>query len=181
MQKKTRGHIQHNFGNFPMIYFRIYDFYNSHLILATTFTKWSAHCIDFFLSNQIKCFDWTGCSYFRLLSPFPRLFGTWKYNIYISNCREFVFIQWLASVFESDILQLFSAILNYILDVLISLGGLDDYLRNIISLCKEFEIPKIFAMNRHALGKTLKKKAPVSVIGIFSYDGAQVGFGFAYL
>lgn len=29
-------------------------------------------------------------------------------------------------------------------------------------------------MNRHNLGNTLKKKAPVSIVGIFNYDGAQV-------
>ena len=53
-------------------------------------------------------------------------------------------------------------------------GGLDDYLRSILLLCDQYELPKIFAMTRHGLGKTLKKKAPVSIIGIFNYDGAQV-------
>lgn len=55
-------------------------------------------------------------------------------------------------------------------------GGLDDYLRSILLLCDEYELPKIFALNRHGLGKILKKKAPVSIVGIFSYDGAQDTF-----
>ncbi|XP_066917387.1 selenocysteine insertion sequence-binding protein 2-like [Clytia hemisphaerica] len=59
------------------------------------------------------------------------------------------------------------------LEKISSEGGLDDYLRSILLLCDQDEIPKIFAMSRHGLGKTLKKKAPVSVIGIFNYDGAQ--------
>ncbi|XP_065660125.1 selenocysteine insertion sequence-binding protein 2 isoform X3 [Hydra vulgaris] len=55
-------------------------------------------------------------------------------------------------------------------------GGIDDYLTNILSLCNEDSIPVIFAMNRHTLGKTMKKNAPASVVGIFSYDGAQDKF-----
>jgi len=52
-------------------------------------------------------------------------------------------------------------------------GGLDDYLGSIISICNEQDIPKIFAMNRHVLGRVVKKLAPVSVVGIFDYDGAH--------
>lgn len=52
-------------------------------------------------------------------------------------------------------------------------GGLDDYLGSIISICNEQQLPKIFAMNRHVLGRVIKKLAPVSVIGIFDYDGAH--------
>lgn len=55
-------------------------------------------------------------------------------------------------------------------------GGLDDYLGSIISICNEQGIPKIFAMNRHVLGRVVKKLAPVSVIGIFDYDGAHETF-----
>ena len=54
-----------------------------------------------------------------------------------------------------------------------SKGGLDDYLGSIISICNEQEIPKVFAMNRHVLGRVIKKLAPVSVVGIFDYDGAH--------
>ena len=32
----------------------------------------------------------------------------------------------------------------------------------------------MFALNRKALGRSLNKAVPVSVVGIFSYDGAQV-------
>ncbi|XP_057310445.1 calponin homology domain-containing protein DDB_G0272472-like [Hydractinia symbiolongicarpus] len=59
------------------------------------------------------------------------------------------------------------------LERIASEGGLDDYLTSILSLCNVHGIPQIFAMNRHTLGRTVKKKAPVSVIGIFNYDGAQ--------
>lgn len=59
------------------------------------------------------------------------------------------------------------------LERIASEGGLDDYLTSILSLCNAHGIPQIFAMNRHTLGRTVKKKAPVSVIGIFNYDGAQ--------
>ena len=53
-------------------------------------------------------------------------------------------------------------------------GGIDDYLSSILEFCKEQNVATIFAMNRHNLGYTLKKKAPVSIVGIFNYDGAQV-------
>lgn len=35
----------------------------------------------------------------------------------------------------------------------------------------------MFALNRKALGRSLNKAVPVSVVGIFSYDGAQVSWG----
>jgi len=57
-----------------------------------------------------------------------------------------------------------------------SQGGIDDYLSNILSYCDEYELPKVYAMNRHTLGRAVRKKAPVSVIGIFNYDGAQDTF-----
>ena len=57
---------------------------------------------------------------------------------------------------------------------MIVLGGLDDVLNTIIALCQEQNIPVVFALGRQALGKALNKKVPVSVVGVFSYDGAQV-------
>ena len=60
-------------------------------------------------------------------------------------------------------------------------GGIDDYLSSILELCKEQNIATIFAMNRHNLGYTLKKKAPVSIVGIFNYDGAQVYLNWSVL
>ncbi|XP_036890620.1 selenocysteine insertion sequence-binding protein 2 isoform X4 [Sturnira hondurensis] len=54
-----------------------------------------------------------------------------------------------------------------------SKGGLDDTLHTIISYACEQNIPFVFALNRKALGRSLNKAVPVSVVGIFSYDGAQ--------
>lgn len=53
-------------------------------------------------------------------------------------------------------------------------GGLDDTLHTIIDYACEQNIPFVFALNRKALGRSLNKAVPVSVVGIFSYDGAQV-------
>ncbi|XP_066895892.1 selenocysteine insertion sequence-binding protein 2 isoform X4 [Kogia breviceps] len=57
-----------------------------------------------------------------------------------------------------------------------SKGGLDDTLRTIIDYACEQNIPFVFALNRKALGRSLNKAVPVSVVGIFSYDGAQDQF-----
>lgn len=60
-------------------------------------------------------------------------------------------------------------------------GGLDDTLHTIIASACEQNIPFVFALNRKALGRSLNKAVPVSVVGIFSYDGAQVsGSGCAW-
>ncbi|KAM6303550.1 selenocysteine insertion sequence-binding protein 2-like isoform 2-T2 [Podargus strigoides] len=57
-----------------------------------------------------------------------------------------------------------------------SKGGLDDTLHNIIDCACEQNIPFVFALNRKALGHCVNKAVPVSVVGIFSYDGAQDHF-----
>uniref|UniRef100_A0A5F5PUL6 SECIS binding protein 2 n=1 Tax=Equus caballus TaxID=9796 RepID=A0A5F5PUL6_HORSE len=57
-----------------------------------------------------------------------------------------------------------------------SKGGLDDTLHTIIDYACEQNIPCVFALNRKALGRSLNKAVPVSVVGIFSYDGAQDQF-----
>ncbi|XP_059512337.1 selenocysteine insertion sequence-binding protein 2 isoform X6 [Myotis daubentonii] len=57
-----------------------------------------------------------------------------------------------------------------------SRGGLDDTLHTIIAYACEQNIPFVFALNRKALGRSLNKAVPVSVVGIFSYDGAQDQF-----
>lgn len=54
-------------------------------------------------------------------------------------------------------------------------GGLDDLLSNIIDICHSQNVPVIFALNRQTLGRVLLKKVPVSIVGVFYYDGAQVG------
>lgn len=51
---------------------------------------------------------------------------------------------------------------------------MDDTLHTIIAYACEQNIPFVFALNRKALGRSLNKAVPVSVVGIFSYDGAQV-------
>ncbi|NXS09526.1 SEBP2 protein, partial [Neodrepanis coruscans] len=57
-----------------------------------------------------------------------------------------------------------------------SKGGLDETLHNIIDCACEQNIPFVFALNRKALGRCVNKAVPVSVVGIFSYDGAQDRF-----
>ncbi|XP_048477410.1 selenocysteine insertion sequence-binding protein 2-like isoform X2 [Rhincodon typus] len=57
-----------------------------------------------------------------------------------------------------------------------SKGGLDETLHTIIEVAREQEIPFVFALNRKALGRCVNKAVPVSVVGIFSYDGAESQF-----
>ncbi|EMP36289.1 Selenocysteine insertion sequence-binding protein 2, partial [Chelonia mydas] len=57
-----------------------------------------------------------------------------------------------------------------------SKGGLDETLHTIIGCACEQNIPFVFALNRKALGRCVNKAVPVSVVGIFSYDGAQDHF-----
>lgn len=60
--------------------------------------------------------------------------------------------------------------------MLCAAGGLDETLHNIIDCACEQNIPFVFALNRKALGRCVNKAVPVSVVGIFSYDGAQVSW-----
>ena len=53
-------------------------------------------------------------------------------------------------------------------------GGLDDALNKIIQICKEQQTPFVFALGRRALGRACAKLVPVSVVGIFSYEGTDV-------
>ncbi|XP_043828846.1 selenocysteine insertion sequence-binding protein 2 [Dromiciops gliroides] len=57
-----------------------------------------------------------------------------------------------------------------------SKGGLDETLHTIINYACEQNVPFVFALNRKALGRSVNKVVPVSVVGIFSYDGAQDQF-----
>ncbi|PIO36911.1 hypothetical protein AB205_0090640 [Aquarana catesbeiana] len=57
--------------------------------------------------------------------------------------------------------------------LVMGLRGLDDTLQTIISCAIEQNVPFVFALNRKALGRCVNKAVPVSVVGIFSYDGAQ--------
>lgn len=53
-------------------------------------------------------------------------------------------------------------------------GGLDEALHQIIETCRQQEVPFVFALSRRALGRCVNKMVPVSLVGIFNYDGAQV-------
>lgn len=55
-------------------------------------------------------------------------------------------------------------------------GGLDEALHTIIDTCREQGVPFVFALSRKALGRCVNKAVPVSLVGIFNYDGAQVSF-----
>nr|XP_057926229.1 selenocysteine insertion sequence-binding protein 2-like isoform X2 [Doryrhamphus excisus] len=52
-------------------------------------------------------------------------------------------------------------------------GGLDEALHTIIDTCRDQEVPFVFALSRKALGRCVNKTVPVSLVGIFNYDGAQ--------
>ncbi|XP_062873674.1 selenocysteine insertion sequence-binding protein 2-like [Trichomycterus rosablanca] len=54
-----------------------------------------------------------------------------------------------------------------------SKGGLDDALHTIIDTCREQGVPFVFALSRKSLGRCVSKAVPVSLVGIFNYDGAQ--------
>jgi len=55
-------------------------------------------------------------------------------------------------------------------------GGLDEALQCIITECQQQSVPFVFAMNRSALGRACVRKVPVSVVGIFNYEGAEVSW-----
>ncbi|XP_026178033.1 selenocysteine insertion sequence-binding protein 2 [Mastacembelus armatus] len=54
-----------------------------------------------------------------------------------------------------------------------SKGGLDEAVHTIIETCREQDVPFVFALSRKALGRCVNKAVPVSLVGIFNYDGAQ--------
>ncbi|XP_072243604.1 selenocysteine insertion sequence-binding protein 2 [Leuresthes tenuis] len=54
-----------------------------------------------------------------------------------------------------------------------SKGGLDEALQTIIDTCREQSVPFVFALSRKVLGRCVNKAVPVSLVGIFNYDGAQ--------
>jgi len=53
-------------------------------------------------------------------------------------------------------------------------GGLDDALNNIIEMSRQQDVPFVFALGRRALGRVCAKLVPVSIVGIFCYDGSEV-------
>lgn len=67
-------------------------------------------------------------------------------------------------------------ILTFIIKTSPFAGGLDEALYTIIDTCREQGVPFVFALSRKALGRCVNKAVPVSLVGIFNYDGAQVRF-----
>ncbi|XP_052267656.1 uncharacterized protein LOC127869273 isoform X1 [Dreissena polymorpha] len=57
-----------------------------------------------------------------------------------------------------------------------SKGGLDDALNNILELCNDQKVPFIFGLGRRALGRACAKLVPVSVVGVFNYEGSEENF-----
>ncbi|KAH9502160.1 hypothetical protein Btru_070284 [Bulinus truncatus] len=57
-----------------------------------------------------------------------------------------------------------------------SKGGLDEALNNILNMCQEQSVPFVFALGRCALGRACAKLVPVSVVGIFNYEGCEQKF-----
>ncbi|XP_014666447.1 PREDICTED: selenocysteine insertion sequence-binding protein 2-like [Priapulus caudatus] len=57
-----------------------------------------------------------------------------------------------------------------------SKGGLDDALHNIIRLAQDQNVPFVFALGRRALGRACAKLVPVSVVGVFNYEGSEEHF-----
>jgi len=55
-----------------------------------------------------------------------------------------------------------------------SAGGLDDALNNIIEMSRQQDVPFVFALGRRALGRVCAKLVPVSIVGIFCYEGTEV-------
>ena len=73
------------------------------------------------------------------------------------------------------VMCVFTYINVYIMKMLfIPVGGINDHVYDIIQSCRDQEIPILFTLTKQQLGKILYKKVPVSVVGIFSYDGAEV-------
>lgn len=44
----------------------------------------------------------------------------------------------------------------------------------IINLCSEQDVAFVFALGRRSLGRACAKLVPVSVVGVFNYQGAEV-------
>ena len=56
----------------------------------------------------------------------------------------------------------------------IHVGGIDERVSTILSLCREREVQVVYTMSRRRLAAVLRKKFKMGCVGIFSYDGAEV-------
>lgn len=59
--------------------------------------------------------------------------------------------------------------------MMLGVGGINDFVGEILALCKEQAVPVVFAMSRRRLAVMLRKKHQIGCVGIFLYDGAEVG------
>ncbi|KAK7866296.1 hypothetical protein R5R35_007124 [Gryllus longicercus] len=57
-----------------------------------------------------------------------------------------------------------------------SSGGLDDLVDKLKGLAVANEVPYVFTLSRRHLGYILKKKVPVSCVGVLNYDGTEHNF-----
>ncbi|EDV25264.1 uncharacterized protein TRIADDRAFT_24181, partial [Trichoplax adhaerens] len=53
-------------------------------------------------------------------------------------------------------------------------GGIDHTLQRIIETCHFQNVPVVFGLNRHSLGRAVKRHVPVSIVGVVNYDGVHV-------
>ncbi len=58
-----------------------------------------------------------------------------------------------------------------------AIGGINDFVGEIMALCTEQSVAVVFAMSRRRLAVLLRKKHQIGCVGIFFYDGAEVGVG----
>ena len=57
-----------------------------------------------------------------------------------------------------------------------TVGGIDERVGTILSLCCEKEVQVVYAMSRRRLAAVLRKRFKMGCVGIFSYDGAEVRY-----
>eukprot|EP00746_Dinoflagellata_sp_MGD_P003938 gnl/MRDRNA2_/MRDRNA2_107621_c0_seq1.p1 gnl/MRDRNA2_/MRDRNA2_107621_c0~~gnl/MRDRNA2_/MRDRNA2_107621_c0_seq1.p1 ORF type:complete len:500 (+),score=189.35 gnl/MRDRNA2_/MRDRNA2_107621_c0_seq1:121-1620(+) len=55
-------------------------------------------------------------------------------------------------------------------------GGLDDTVEDLVELCRDNDVPVIFALSRNRLGKALSKNIRLSCIAVLSAEGAHQQF-----
>lgn len=58
--------------------------------------------------------------------------------------------------------------------LMLVVGGINDFVGEIMALCEEQRVPVVFAMSRRRLAVLLRKKHQIGCVGIFLYDGAEV-------
>jgi len=95
-----------------------------------------------------------------------------KYTLLVIN-NLLAFVRQQIRLAASPSVTLFAAIFMTC-DFVRYAGGLDEALQCVITECQQQSIPFVFALNRSALGRACVRKVPVSIVGIFNYEGAEV-------